>query len=85
MSYQQKDVENLDNSEEGVTVIHRIAVQTVETKIQYFVRYRSAYFKCEYAWNAGWKVLDEKGTVPYNKQEYSHVCVISPETASGRS
>lgn len=31
MSYQQKDVENLDNSEEGVTVIHRIAVQIVET------------------------------------------------------
>lgn len=85
MSYQQKDVENLDNSEEGVTVIHRIAVQIVETKIQYFVRYRSAYFMCEYTWNAGWKVLDEKGTVPYNKQEYSHVCVISPETASGRS
>ena len=85
MSYQQKDVENLDKSGGQVMVIHRIAVQIVETQIQYFVRYRSTYFMCEYAQNAGWKVLDEKGTVPYNKQEYSHVCVISPETASGRS
>ena len=31
MSYQQKDVENLDKSGGQVMVIHRIAVQIVET------------------------------------------------------
>ncbi len=83
LSYQQKYVENLDKREEHLMVIHRDVVQIVEMYTQYFVIYGNAHFIYIYTKIEGWKVLDEKDAVTYNKQEYSHVCVISSETASG--